>query len=136
MSPRVAIISFAWTTLSWIVLGIGFWLVLEASGIDLSPLAGVLVVIGIGMAMILPSSPAALGVFEGATVVVLSAYGVSDSVALSYALVLHALNVLPLLIIAGVLLAFRRLRRRGSVAMPFPDTPLEPVRNTGPWSPP
>ena len=32
MSLRVAIISFAWTTLSWIVLGIGFWLVLEASG--------------------------------------------------------------------------------------------------------
>jgi glycosyltransferase 2 family protein len=136
LSPRIAIVSFAWTTLSWIVLGMGFWLVLEASGIDLSPLAGVLVVIGIGLAMILPSSPAALGVFEGATVVVLSAYGVSDSVALSYALVLHALNIFPLFLVAAGMIALRRLRRRAPVAMPFPDPALEPVRNTGPWSSP
>jgi uncharacterized protein (TIRG00374 family) len=136
MSPRVAIISFAWTTLSWIVLGIGFWLVLEASGIDLSPLAGVLVVIGIGMAMILPSSPAAIGVFEGATVVVLSAYGVPDSIALSYALVLHALNVLPLFLVAGAMLALRRLRRRVPTSKSFPDSALEPVRHADPWSAP
>lgn len=126
VSFRIALVSFAWTTLSWIVLGVGFWLVLQASGIDLSPLAGILVVIGIGMAMILPSSPAALGVFEGATVVVLSAYGVADSVALSYALVLHALNVLPLFVAAGVLFGLRRLRRRAHVATPFPDSALEP----------
>ena len=126
VSFRIALVSFAWTTLSWIVLGVGFWLVLQASGIDLSPLAGILVVIGIGMAMILPSSPAALGVFEGATVVVLSAYGVADSVAVSYALVLHALNVLPLFVAAGVLVGLRRLRRRAHVATPFPDSALEP----------
>ena len=126
LSPRVAIVSFAWTTLSWIVLGIGFWLMLEASGIELSPLAGVLVVIGIGLAMILPSSPAALGVFEGATVVVLSAYGVSDSVALSYALVLHALNIFPLFLVAAGMILLRRIRRRDPVALPFPDAALEP----------
>jgi glycosyltransferase 2 family protein len=110
VSPRIAIVSFAWTTLSWLVLGMGFWLVLKASGIGLSPLAGQLVVIGIGLAMILPSSPAALGLFEGAAVVVLTAYGVNESEALSYALVLHALNVLPLLVIALGVLGVRRFR--------------------------
>ena len=118
VSPRVAIVSFAWTTLSWLVLGAAFWLVLKASGIELSLLAGQLVVIGIGLAMILPSSPAALGVFEGATVVVLAAYGVDESEALSYALVLHALNVLPLLVVAVGLLATRRLRARSSNQRP------------------
>jgi uncharacterized protein (TIRG00374 family) len=113
VSPRVAVVSFVWTTLSWIVLGVGFWLVMEACHISLSPLAGLLVVIGIGLAMILPSSPAALGVFEGATVVVLSAYDISDSEALSYAFVLHALNVLPLFAVAGVLLVARRRRVAG-----------------------
>ena len=136
LSPRVAIVSFAWTALSWVVLGFGYWLVLEASGIELSPLAGLLVVIGIGLAMILPSSPAALGVFEGATVVVLSAYGVADSLALSYALVLHALNVVPLFVVAAGMLALRRFRRRAPVAMPFPETTLERVSNTGTMSPP
>lgn len=126
VSVRVAVVSFAWTTLSWVVLGVGFWLVLEASGIDLSPLAGILVVIGIGMAMILPSSPAALGVFEGATVVVLSAYAVSDSVALSYALVLHALSILPLFVVAGVMLVLRRLDRTAPAPAPFADSALEP----------
>ena len=111
VTPRIALVSFGWTTLSWIVLGFGFWVVLRASDIHLSPLAGILVVIGIGLAMILPSSPAALGVFEGATVVVLAAYGVGDSVALSYALVLHLLNVLPLFAVAAALLLVRRRRR-------------------------
>jgi uncharacterized protein (TIRG00374 family) len=118
VSPRVAVISFAWTTLSWIVLGVGFWLVMEASHLSLSPLAGVLVVIGIGLAMILPSSPAALGVFEGATVVVLTAYGVADSPALSYALVLHALNILPLFVVAAGIVTIRKLRRAPAPAAP------------------
>jgi uncharacterized protein (TIRG00374 family) len=115
LSPRVALVSFAWTTISWIVLGLGFWLVMEACQLSLSPFAGLLVVIGIGLAMILPSSPAALGVFEGATVVVLSAYDVSDSDALSYAFVLHAMNVLPLFAVAVGVLLVRRLRRVGKV---------------------
>ena len=110
VSPRVALVSFGWTTLSWMILGLGFWVVMEASGLELSLLAGELVVIGIGLAMILPSSPAALGVFEGATVIVLSAYGIAGSEALSYALVLHALNVLPLFAAALVVLLARRVR--------------------------
>jgi uncharacterized protein (TIRG00374 family) len=114
LSPRIAVTSFAWTTLSWVVLGVGFWIVMRASGIHLSPLAGVLVVIGIGLAMILPSSPAALGVFEGATVVVLTAYGIDGSRALSYALVLHALNVLPLFAVAAAGFGLKRLRRAQS----------------------
>jgi glycosyltransferase 2 family protein len=101
---RTALVAFAWTTASWIVLGVGFWSVMLAFDLGLSPLAGELVVIGVGLALILPSSPAALGVFEGATVIVLSAYGVSDSRALSYALVLHALNLLPFLVPAPLLL--------------------------------
>ena len=133
VTPRIALVSFGWTTLSWIVLGVGFWVVMLASDIHLSPLAGVLVVIGIGLAMILPSSPAAVGVFEGATVVVLTAYGVGDSMALSYAFVLHLLNVLPLFAVAAALVLARRVRRarpappmRGDPARPLPVTDAEP----------
>jgi uncharacterized membrane protein YbhN (UPF0104 family) len=60
--------------------------------------------------MILPSSPAALGVFEAATVVALKAFGLDDSLALSYALVLHALNLFPYLV-AGPLVLRGSLRR-------------------------
>ena len=125
VSVRIAVVSFAWTTLSWIVLGAAFWLVLVASGIDVSPLAGEFVVIAIGLAMILPSSPAALGVFEGATVVALAAYGVDESQALSYALVLHALNVLPLFAVALAVPLWRRARSRSAAR----DANVVPARS-------
>ena len=111
LNARVGLIAFGLTTFSWIVLGVSFWCVMEAFHLGLSPLAGLLVVIGIGLAMILPSSPAALGVFEGATVLVLSAYSIDNSEALSYALVLHAMNFFPFIVVGLVVLAVRRMRR-------------------------
>ena len=109
---RVGLVAFGLTTLSWLVLGLGFWLVMVSLDLELSALAGPLVVIAVGLAMILPSPPAALGVFEGATVVAVEAYGVAGSPALSYALLLHALNFLPFVAIAGAGLALRAVRYR------------------------
>ena len=73
-------------------------------------LAGLLVVVATNLVLILPSSPGALGVFEAATVVALKAFGVDDSLALSYALVLHALNLLPYIAAGAFVLrgSFRR----------------------------
>ncbi len=116
------LVAFALTCLSWIVLAIGFWLVMVAFHLGLSPLAGLLVVIAIGLAMILPSSPAALGVFEGATLVAVTAYGIDNSRALSFALVLHALNFLPFIVIGVPLLGRAALSARRSAplaTMPF-----------------
>jgi uncharacterized membrane protein YbhN (UPF0104 family) len=121
LRARVAAVAFLLTTLSWVVLGAAYWLMMVAFDLHLSPLAGELVVIGIGLALILPSSPAALGVFEGATVVVLDAYHVDSSRALSYALLLHALNVLPLFTVAIVGFALRRIRRRTGSRPVFAD---------------
>jgi uncharacterized membrane protein YbhN (UPF0104 family) len=125
LRPGMATVAFLLTTLSWIVVGVAYWLVLIAFDLGLSPLAGELVVIGIGLALILPSSPAALGVFEAATIVVLDAYGIDSSRALSYALLLHALSVFPLFAVAIVGLAFRRLRSSGPP--PVPDLESRPV---------
>jgi hypothetical protein len=112
LRPRMAVVALGWTTLSWLVLGLGYWLVMEAFHLNIHPLAGLLVVIAIGLAMILPSSPAALGVFEGATVVALGVYGIDDSAALAYALVLHVISFLPFLVLAPVVLGGTAIRRR------------------------
>ena len=101
--PRLALGAAFWTVLSWILVGVSAWLVLLGFDLGLSPLAGLFVMITINLALVLPSSPAAVGVFEAATLLALGAYGVSQSEALSYALVLHALNFLPF-IVAGVVL--------------------------------
>jgi glycosyltransferase 2 family protein len=86
------------TTASWIALSLSNWLLMLGFDLGLSPAAGLLVSVAVGVAMILPASPAALGAFEAATVIALDAYGVPRSEALSYALVLHALNLVPFLV--------------------------------------
>jgi uncharacterized protein (TIRG00374 family) len=110
-SIRIAIEGFFWTIASWVLVAVTFWLVLLGFDFGVSPLAGALVVVAINLALVLPSSPAAVGVFEWATVVALDAYGVPDSEALSYALVVHALNFVPF-IVAGVLILHREALRR------------------------
>ena len=72
-----------------------------------------------GLGLILPASPAAVGVFEAAVLVALKAYGVPESRALSYALVLHALNFFPYIVAGPFLLrqtlAFPSLHRTDTV---------------------
>jgi uncharacterized membrane protein YbhN (UPF0104 family) len=89
-----------WTVVSWLVLSLSNWLVMLGFDLGLSPAAGLLVAVATAVALILPASPGGLGVFEAATVVALDAYGVPTSQAVSYALVLHALNFVPY-IVAG-----------------------------------
>lgn len=107
---RVAVAAGVWTVLSWLLVGLSSWLVLLGFDLELSVLAGLFVVITINLALILPSSPAAVGVFEAATLLALDAYGVSESRALSYALVLHALNFLPFVLVGVLLLRGWNLR--------------------------
>ena len=102
--PRVALVALAWTMLSWLALALSAWLVFVGFDLGLSPLAGLLVVVAINLALILPSAPAAVGVFEAATVVALSAFDVPRSTALSAALVLHLLNFVPYLVAGGFVL--------------------------------
>jgi glycosyltransferase 2 family protein len=105
----LGLLAFSLTIVSWIVLGMSFWLLTVGFGFELSPLAGLLIVIATGLSHLLPSAPAAVGVFEAAAIVALGAYGISQTPALSYALVAHALNVLPF-VVAGLFVL--NLRRR------------------------
>lgn len=117
--PSLALAAFCWTTLSWLVMAVSFWLLMLAFDLGLSPFAGLLVVIAIGLSMILPSAPAAIGVFEAATVLAVTAYGIDRSVALSYALVLHALNFVPYLVVGVLVLHLHLVRVRRGAAAPL-----------------
>jgi len=110
--PRVALEAMALTLASWILLALSCWILLQAFSLQLPVVAGLLVLITINLSMILPSGPAALGVFEAATVVALQAFDVPRAEALSYALVLHLLNLAPFLVIGAALLGPAALRRR------------------------
>ena len=103
-APRPAAIALTLTVVSWALLGLSFWLAMPAFDLGLPLGAGLLVAITTGLGGVVPSGPAGIGVFEAATVVALSAYGVSGTAALSYAVILHALNLFPFLLAGGIAL--------------------------------
>jgi len=111
-SPRIALRGMLLTIASWATLGASYAILTNAFALDLPLVAGMLVTVAINLSLVLPSSPAALGVFEAATVVALRAFDVPHAEALSYALVLHLLNLVPFLVIGAVLLGPGALRRR------------------------
>jgi uncharacterized protein (TIRG00374 family) len=106
--PRIAAAGFLLTSASWILVAVSFWLVTLAFGLGLPVAAGLLALAAVGLAMVLPAAPAALGVFEAAVVLALSAYDVPRSEALSYAFLLHALNLFPYLIAGAIAVRFTR----------------------------
>jgi hypothetical protein len=111
-SPRIALRGMALTIASWVTLGVSYWILTKAFSLDLPLVAGMLVTVAINLSLVLPSSPAALGVFEAATIVALRAFDVPQAEALSYALVLHLLNLVPFLLIGAALLGPGALRSR------------------------
>lgn len=104
------VVSFA----AILVIACSFWLVTLAFALHLGFGAGVLVMVATNLAMVIPSSPAAIGVFEAATVVALQPYGIDRSPALSYAVIVHALNSIPFVLFGLLILprhGVRALRR-------------------------
>lgn len=118
--PGAAFGASALTLLSWALIAVAFWLCMVAFHLGLGFEAGLLVVVAVNLAIVIPSGPAAVGVFEAATLLALFAFGIDRSVGLSYAVVLHALNVLPFIAVGYI--AFhhhlRAVRRDGGA----PDT--------------
>jgi len=110
-NPVIAVRGFALTVASWVVLAISYWILMDAFHLDLPFAAAILVTVAVNLSLVLPSSPAALGVFEAATIIALDAFKVPQAEALSYALVLHLLNLVPFLLIGAVLLGPAALRR-------------------------
>lgn len=109
-TPRIALLGMLLTMASWVTLGASFAILTNAFSLDVPLVAGILVTVAVNLSLVLPSSPAALGVFEAATVIALRAFDVPHAEALSYALVLHLLNLVPFLVIGGLLLGPGALR--------------------------
>ena len=99
---RLALEASLWTLAAWLSTALCAYFVSVAFHLHLPLACGVLVAVAVGLAMIIPSPPAAVGVFEAAALIALTAYGVPHASALSYAVVLHLVNFVPYIVI-GVL---------------------------------
>jgi uncharacterized protein (TIRG00374 family) len=84
---------------AWCIDLVEVLLVLKALHVEVPWPAALLVLLTINMAVALPSTPASVGAFEIGAVVGLQVLGVDKERALAFALIYHALQVLPLALV-------------------------------------
>jgi uncharacterized protein (TIRG00374 family) len=74
--------------LVWLFLGLYAWSLMPAFGLNLGPMAGILMEVVIALALLIPSAPAFLGTFHLAAAFTLGYMGADAGVAGSYAMML------------------------------------------------
>jgi glycosyltransferase 2 family protein len=129
--PRLALEAFAWTIAAWLLTALCAYFVTIAFHLHLPFASGILIAVAIGAGMILPSSPAAVGVFEGAALIALTAYDIPHSSALPAALVLHLVNFVPFVLVGAGLLHYNSRHPRTTAAQPDPHSPPARHRRSG-----
>lgn len=99
-----------WSLVLWLTNAAAFAACFRAFGLHV-PLEGALLLQGvIGFGVAVPSTPGFVGVFEAATLLTLTVYGVDSSLAVSYALTYHLTTFIPITLLG--LWSLSRLRLR------------------------
>jgi len=96
-SPGRVLGVVVWSVVLWLINGLSFYVAFKAFDIPVG-LAGALLMQGVlALGISVPSAPGYVGVFEAAIKLVLvSLYGVSNEVALAYALTYHFTTFIPI----------------------------------------
>ena len=100
--PRRFIVVLSLSVLVWIVTTASVYALFPALDLPLSWASAWLVVVATSLALTVPATSAGLGVYEAAVQASLVAFGVPASEALAFALVLHAINIVPISITGAV----------------------------------
>jgi uncharacterized protein (TIRG00374 family) len=109
LRPKRLLVALALSALVWACAALSCLALMPAFDFDATSLAPWLIVIANSFAVAVPSGPATVGVYEASVQAPLVAYGVAASPALSYAIVLHAANFLPI-ILTGIVASWLMLR--------------------------
>ena len=120
---RALPLSFFWTLVYWLGVGLTAWILAYGMGLGISPFVATMAILGtIYFSTSLPGLPLAAGTFEFAIVYVLRFFDVAPEQAFSYGVVIHAVLFLPPTIVA--LAVFPGLIMR-FVKRPLPSTAQE-----------
>ena len=90
-----------------------FWFFVIVCGNSIGIMGAALVCIAGGVGMILPSMPASLGAYEAGVVAALTILGSDKEAALSAALTLHMINIIPPVLFTGYSVLFERVSLPG-----------------------
>ncbi len=96
--PRIVFGALAWSLASYLCDAFEVYLVLLALGVHVPWATPALVLLTLNLAIALPSTPAHVGAFEAGAVAGLHAVGVDMGTAIAFALIYHAMQVVPILL--------------------------------------
>lgn len=105
--PRLAIKVVLHSLAGWFTIGIGTWLGIRAVGAPLPFLAVFVVLPMLALGIAVPT-PGGAGSYHGAMKVGLMLFGISEIDALSAGLMMHAMIVLPTLLVAALVVPLER----------------------------
>ena len=94
----------------WLVLAVAVWTGLRAVHLEVPVAASFAVLAFMGLGVSLPSSPGFVGVIQAATVLALSLFSVPRAEALSFSLLFHAAQYVPVTVYGLVLLLVEHVR--------------------------
>jgi uncharacterized protein (TIRG00374 family) len=99
---------WCWSAVAWVgAFAINYFL-MRALEIDAPLTVAVLITCTTNLAMLVPSSPGYIGVFHAAATVSLLPFGVDRNAALSFAILAHLVNVLPVSLLGATFLVLDR----------------------------
>lgn len=100
-SFRNVIMIFFTSLVIWLLETVKYWFIMQAFDFQVSFFALMLMNGIVNLATTMPSAPGYIGTFDGPGIAVLVLYGVRDSVATAYTLVLHAALWLPITLLGA-----------------------------------
>jgi len=102
LRPRQLAFVAAISAFIWITGALSIWILFPALDLDLVAAAPWLILVANTFAIMVPSGPATVGVYEASVQAALIALGIGASTALSFAVVLHAVNFFPVILMGAV----------------------------------
>ena len=103
-TPARAVRVAGWTVLVWVFPATAAWAMLRAVHLDLSLVAGWVVLAFVGLGISVPSAPGYLGVWHFAARLALEIFGVAPATAVAYALMYHASAFVPITLLGWLYL--------------------------------
>jgi uncharacterized protein (TIRG00374 family) len=121
---RGAMAVFSLTILAWLCEAVMYYIIMLGFPFAVSFVVLVLTTALANLWTIVPSTPGYVGTFDAPVILVLVLYGVDQSVAASYTIVLHAALIIPVVLLGAVFL-FREGLSLGRMSQPPGNLPQE-----------
>lgn len=106
-STRTTALALALSFLSWIFQGVLLFMVHQSFGVGLPLMSLIMVLIAVNVVLAIPAAPGHMGTFEFVCVLTYQFLGLGASEALALGVTYHLVQVVPVVLVGGILLHWK-----------------------------